>query len=148
MAFAALRTCAAFALLVTTHVGELNSRCPHVLYRLRLPAAQAATVDEVAHTAAGVLASLGHRRAHFVGHSYGTFVISRICQLYPDVSPGSCPQSASNRSAPVVTIGWPWLAANHRTAFVSAGLRYDYVAVHVCRLSMRFPSQPDGCRTP
>ena len=49
--------------------------------------AQAATVDEVAHAAAGVLSSLGHRRAHFVGHSYGTFVISRVCQLYPDVRP-------------------------------------------------------------
>ncbi len=49
-------------------------------------------MDEVAHTAAGVLASLGHRRAHFVGHSYGTFVISRICQLYPDVSSAPRPQ--------------------------------------------------------
>ena len=65
-----------------------------MLESLRLPAAQAATVDEVAHTAAGVLASLGHRRAHFVGHSYGTFVISRICQLYPDVS--SAPQALSS----------------------------------------------------
>ena len=65
-----------------------------MLTRLRLPTAKAATVDEVAHTAAGVLASLGHRRAHFVGHSYGTFVISRICQLYPDVS--SAPQALSS----------------------------------------------------
>ena len=58
-------------------VALVQDRRPHT--------AKAATVDEVAHMAAGVLASLGHRRAHFVGHSYGTFVISRICQLYPDV---------------------------------------------------------------
>ena len=50
------------------------------------PDVQAVTVDEVAHAAAGVLSSLGHRRAHFVGHSYGTFVISRVRQLYPEVN--------------------------------------------------------------
>ena len=70
---------------------------------------QAATVDEVAHTAAGVLASLGHRRAHFVGHSYGTFVISRICQLYPDVSPCRQPLPAPLKSWNTTT--WAHLPA-------------------------------------
>ena len=39
----------------------------------------------MAHTAAGVLEGLGHRAACFVGHSYGTFVISRVRQLFPQV---------------------------------------------------------------
>ena len=36
--------------------------------------------------AAALLARHGYRRACIVGHSYGTFVASRICQLHPKVS--------------------------------------------------------------
>ena len=39
----------------------------------------------MAHVAAQILKGMGHKHASFVGHSYGTFVISRIRQLYPEV---------------------------------------------------------------
>ena len=46
------------------------------------------TVDEMAHAVAAALAAQGFRDACFVGHSYGTFVISRLRQLYPQVEKG------------------------------------------------------------
>jgi hypothetical protein len=56
---------------------------PHVALRLCW---EAASVDEVAHAVAALLRQHGYARACMAGHSYGTFVISRICQLYPQVN--------------------------------------------------------------
>lgn len=39
--------------------------------------------------AAALLARHGYRRACIVGHSYGTFVASRICQLHPKARRGA-----------------------------------------------------------
>ena len=44
------------------------------------------TVDEMAHAVAAALAAEGLQDACFVGHSYGTFVVSRLRQLYPQVT--------------------------------------------------------------
>lgn len=53
---------------------------PHVSLRLRSRRAQ--PVDDVAAAAVAVLARHGHDDAAFVAHSYGTFCVSRICQLH------------------------------------------------------------------
>jgi hypothetical protein len=55
---------------------------PHVALRL---CKEAAEIDAVAESAVNALKRLGAEKACFVGHSYGTFVISRILQLYPQV---------------------------------------------------------------
>jgi pimeloyl-ACP methyl ester carboxylesterase len=55
---------------------------PHVALRLCW---EAQSVDDVAAAVAASLARHGYRRACVVGHSYGTFVASRLCQLYPQV---------------------------------------------------------------
>ncbi|PRW60464.1 expressed protein isoform A [Chlorella sorokiniana] len=60
---------------------------PHVALRLCW---QAETVDAVADAAAAMLARHGYRRACIVGHSYGTFVASRICQLHPQLVHSVC----------------------------------------------------------
>lgn len=41
--------------------------------------------DHVATAAVDIVKSLGHEEACFVGHSYGTFVMSRIYKLFPQV---------------------------------------------------------------
>lgn len=43
------------------------------------------SVDALAHALAGVLKVNGLDGACFVAHSYGTFVASRMRQLYPEV---------------------------------------------------------------
>lgn len=53
---------------------------PHVSLRFRSRRAQ--PVDDVAAAAVAVLARHGHEDAAFVAHSYGTFCVSRICQLH------------------------------------------------------------------
>ena len=53
---------------------------PHVSLRFRSRRAQ--PVDDVAAAAVAVLARHGHDDAAFVAHSYGTFCVSRICQLH------------------------------------------------------------------
>ena len=50
---------------------------------------EAAEVDDVAHAVASMLRSNGYARACLVAHSYGTFVVSRFCQLYPEVRGGA-----------------------------------------------------------
>lgn len=55
---------------------------PHVALRLCW---EARDVDDVAHAVAAMLARHGYRRACVVGHSYGSFVASRLCQLHPEV---------------------------------------------------------------
>lgn len=56
---------------------------PHVALRF---CREALEVDQVAASAIAAVEGMGCRQACFVGHSYGTFVISRILQLYPEVS--------------------------------------------------------------
>lgn len=54
---------------------------PHVALRLCW---KAASIDQVAEAAHQAVMAHGHEKACFVGHSYGTFVCSRICQKYPE----------------------------------------------------------------
>ncbi|KAL4459101.1 hypothetical protein ABPG75_013966 [Micractinium tetrahymenae] len=55
---------------------------PHVALRLCW---EAQGVDDVAHAVAAMLRRHGYRRCCVVGHSYGTFVASRLCQLHPEL---------------------------------------------------------------
>lgn len=52
---------------------------PHVGLRLQL---RSRSVDDVAHAAAQILWRHSYENACFVAHSYGTFCVSRICQLH------------------------------------------------------------------
>ena len=54
---------------------------PHVALRL---CKEAESVDDVAAASVAVVQQLGVRQACFVGHSYGTFCVSRIVQLFPE----------------------------------------------------------------
>ncbi|KAG7668636.1 hypothetical protein Ndes2526B_g03740 [Nannochloris sp. 'desiccata'] len=54
---------------------------PHVALRL---CKEAETVDDVATAAVAAVHKLGFKQACFVGHSYGTFCISRIVQIFPE----------------------------------------------------------------
>ncbi len=46
------------------------------------------TIDDLAHATAAVLRRCGFDGgACFVGHSYGTFAVSRLRQLFPEVQP-------------------------------------------------------------
>lgn len=54
----------------------------HVSMRLCLRAAE---VDHAAHTVAAIVRHQGFKEACVVGHSFGTFVASRLCQLHPDL---------------------------------------------------------------
>lgn len=54
----------------------------HVSLRI---ATQPTTVDDLAHRTATALERLGFVDAVVVGHSFGTFVASRLCQLYKPV---------------------------------------------------------------
>lgn len=56
---------------------------PHVALRL---CREALEVDEVSDSAIEAIKGLGYKKACFIGHSYGTFVTSRIIQRYPQVS--------------------------------------------------------------
>ena len=58
---------------------------------------RAGEVDDAAHAVAEFVAQHGWMQACIVGHSYGTFVASRICQMHPklvqslvSISSGSC----------------------------------------------------------
>lgn len=55
----------------------------HVSLQLCL---EAVTVEEVAQTVARILQRHGYTDACFVAHSYGTFCVSRLRQLFPSVS--------------------------------------------------------------
>lgn len=55
---------------------------PHVALRLCW---EAQAVDDVANAVAAMLRRHGYRRCCVVGHSYGTFVASRLCQLHPEL---------------------------------------------------------------
>lgn len=62
----------------------------HVSMRLCLRAGQ---VDHAAHAVAAIVQKLGFKEACVVGHSFGTFVASRLCQLHPGLVQslvGSC----------------------------------------------------------
>mmetsp|Transcript_17579 Transcript_17579/g.52802 ORF Transcript_17579/g.52802 Transcript_17579/m.52802 type:complete len:1028 (-) Transcript_17579:267-3350(-) len=52
---------------------------------LRMGPAKPPLVDEVAHAVASAVTAAGYQDACFVAHSYGTFVVSRLCQLYPQM---------------------------------------------------------------
>lgn len=52
---------------------------PHVGLRLQM---RSRSVDDVAHAAAQILWRHTYEGACFVAHSYGTFCVSRICQLH------------------------------------------------------------------
>lgn len=54
----------------------------HVSMRLCLRAAE---VDHAAHAVAAIVRHQGFKEACVVGHSFGTFVASRLCQLHPEV---------------------------------------------------------------
>ena len=53
---------------------------PHVSMRL---GRRAKEVDDIAAAANAILCWHGYANACFAGHSFGTFCVSRICQLYP-----------------------------------------------------------------
>jgi pimeloyl-ACP methyl ester carboxylesterase len=46
---------------------------------------RAGEVDDAAHAVAEFVRQHGWSQACIVGHSYGTFVASRICQMHPDM---------------------------------------------------------------
>ena len=46
---------------------------------------RAGEVDAAAHAVAEFVRQHGWSQACIVGHSYGTFVASRICQVHPDI---------------------------------------------------------------
>lgn len=52
----------------------------HVSMRLCFRAGE---VDHAAHAVAAIVQILGFKEACVVGHSFGTFVASRLCQLHP-----------------------------------------------------------------
>ncbi|KAK9804722.1 hypothetical protein WJX72_001924 [[Myrmecia] bisecta] len=54
----------------------------HVSLRLCL---RATDVDDIAHAAAAILHRHGYQEACFVAHSFGTFCVSRICQLHREI---------------------------------------------------------------
>ncbi|KAL3146801.1 hypothetical protein ABBQ38_014780 [Trebouxia sp. C0009 RCD-2024] len=54
----------------------------HVSMRLCLRAGE---VDHAAHAVAAIVQKLGFKEACVVGHSFGTFVASRLCQLHPSL---------------------------------------------------------------
>jgi pimeloyl-ACP methyl ester carboxylesterase len=60
---------------------------PHVALRL---CREAREVDDAAHAVAALLRARGHRRACIIGHSYGSFVASRIVQLHPRLVHSVC----------------------------------------------------------
>ena len=66
---------------------------PHVALR---PFQRAQSVDAIAAATTHILRQRGFSQACFVGHSFGTFCVSRVCQLFPEivdsiVSPASNP---------------------------------------------------------
>ena len=54
----------------------------HVSMRLCLRAGE---VDHAAHAVAAIVEQQGFKEACVVGHSFGTFVASRLCQLHPSL---------------------------------------------------------------
>ena len=46
---------------------------------------RALTTDQMAHAAQEILHKHGWDQAAFIGHSYGTFVMSRIAQLHQSI---------------------------------------------------------------
>ena len=66
---------------------------PHVALR---PFRRAQSVDVIAAATTKILRQRGFSQACFVGHSFGTFCVSRVCQLFPEtvdsiVRPASTP---------------------------------------------------------
>lgn len=54
----------------------------HVSMRLCYRAGE---VDHAAHAVAAIVQQQGFKEACIVGHSFGTFVASRLCQLHPSL---------------------------------------------------------------
>ena len=54
----------------------------HISMRLCL---RAAAVDHAADVVAAIVQQQGFKEACVVGHSFGTFVASRLCQMHPTV---------------------------------------------------------------
>ncbi len=54
----------------------------HVSMRLCFRASE---VDHAAHAVAAIVQQQGFKEACVVGHSFGTFVASRLCQLHPSL---------------------------------------------------------------
>lgn len=54
----------------------------HVSMRLCYRAGE---VDHAAHAVASIVQRQGFKEACIVGHSFGTFVASRVCQLHPSL---------------------------------------------------------------
>ena len=54
----------------------------HISMRLCLRAIE---VDDAAHAVAEIVQQQGFKEACVVGHSFGTFVASRLCQMHPTV---------------------------------------------------------------
>ena len=52
----------------------------HISMRLCLRATE---VDHAAHAVAAIVKQQGFKEACVVGHSFGTFVASRLCQMHP-----------------------------------------------------------------
>ena len=54
----------------------------HISMRLCLRAIE---VDHAAHAVAAIVKQQGFKEACVVGHSFGTFVASRLCQMHPAI---------------------------------------------------------------
>lgn len=68
---------------------------PHVGLRLQM---RSRSVDDVAHAAAQILWRHTYEGACFVAHSYGTFCVSRICQLHRSLVHSVVSQSMTHPS--------------------------------------------------
>jgi hypothetical protein len=83
-----------FGMLPYLHfVRDLMKSCPgHPFILLEVPqvslrlSGQACRADDVAAAAVQAVRALGADKALFMGHSYGTFCVSRVCQMFPEVS--------------------------------------------------------------
>lgn len=60
---------------------------PHVALR---PCSRASRFDEVAAAVKDMVLKSGAQKCCLVAHSYGTFVASRVVQLYPDIVHSTC----------------------------------------------------------
>ncbi len=54
--------------------------------------------DSTAHTLKGIVIRAGFSKACIVGHSFGTFVASRLCKLHPEVCLSKLQDRSKNRN--------------------------------------------------
>lgn len=102
----------------------------HVSMRLCLRARE---VDHAAHAVAAIVQQQGFKEACIVGHSFGTFVASRLCQLHPSLVQSLVSHLAfhSLHSLPFVSYSLPFnctCIAFHLTP----------IAFHVTLIASRF----------